>query len=1417
MVAKFLSCQPDTHNSFGSLRNGVLSFFDVPTPSWSPSSGGAGDGPVSITRHRRSWRLPACFSPSNEDREKKRVLHGPLRESTPTFSEESTQRDYSVCFSIANRHLYAGQDLAVVGGTALGLLAVVQMQIGHLVYAQGHGWGGRGETEDPAAQRASGSTTTATTAPYRTFSGNGMRHRSGGRAIPTTVSWMRDSDGVVVGDCTGCVHWLRVTCSPPKGKGTGLALYKLPRQRSRHSQEAGSHDETNRNSSLYHTTSSKKNHHYANNASSDESREVPSIVREWHDGELPGVFRINLLSRLVLPDPSPLYASDHFPCCQHILLSSPVSIYVLKADRGDGLSLLAQLPLLPQWNVLPPCYRAPFPAEWHHGSCSLYCHPLHPLIGIVSPVVPATTSAFGAPAAPHQPHYGALLQLFVYQESDQGGPTLQRVSFRIFPAAARRASLLHFSSSWKFSLELELVLSNCFAGELLVVRFTPRRPSSPVDLPVWAAPIKDSSGSGGSLTSPTEPSSHSSTQTLYEIDHIYSLLLPLSSLSVNVEYISYATVHLRKPRDRHAASGASSFPHHRSRKTHGTRESPAWLGPSVSAASFSRVAQRTILLSAREEATLLPLVHHATVTQEGQLARHLFSTQQWKAGVGGEKGFIRGLVPAIFEATPLHSPCGYHLDSSAHRSMQTLLKKGKGSFSSVIAICGLTNKMTCLPVEIEPRTHWASSDGVLVSLGATLHGASAPSLAALTRGPVCGCCGGEGEAHEGTGPHRVGFVVNAEDNVKALERLVRASQSPHRCRERCSVSQVITRPPSDGSGGEGGEMKAEDLTILFKYIAALERASVIRPIDDVPSIASFLLAEEKGTMPLAERSKLVLQLIGYDRSPSSFSHPVAGETPPQIEETEARRGEHLERKAAIAALHQDYVGAAEILLSGGTGGAAGVAPSVNSSPPPSTSAAPAPPPLHEAVGRYLSKPRDLVYVLVHSELETLNTFLSRLSPWLLACVLACGGSDVEGEVRMMEAARVTRPFRERLLYRHPSLGFWERLAMILLLEVPPVQRANANTSGESGLTSPPAPPTPSARLARLLRQLVAENAAGPSIASANIPFIAMHAGISAESAPLMQEIVDASPNFQLASCLYARVGVRVRSPPAWLTAASEEASGGGKDERGEARFSPMDAATASFSAAPMAVEALRRSRESRYERSRRQTRLNALLNSHGDHSGEISSVVDEDGNDIGVRWWLQWAEGYRSFLDTEHALLERTEFDISVKKLREAFLHAEAAGVGPRIHVEKPWKPRGGGEGRKSKSVSVDREACGESVSGAEVTHTPDWVSSPSDDSGIASTLTQASTTAFLQRLRAMVCNIQQSRGVFSERRCGVCGVNAIGCSVKEARDPAEAVLNMWVHCGGCGHGGHREHIQQWFAVHRQCPVEACSCSCNDL
>jgi uncharacterized protein with PIN domain len=65
--------------------------------------------------------------------------------------------------------------------------------------------------------------------------------------------------------------------------------------------------------------------------------------------------------------------------------------------------------------------------------------------------------------------------------------------------------------------------------------------------------------------------------------------------------------------------------------------------------------------------------------------------------------------------------------------------------------------------------------------------------------------------------------------------------------------------------------------------------------------------------------------------------------------------------------------------------------------------------------------------------------------------------------------------------------------------------------------------------------------------------------------------------------------------------------------------------------------------------------------------------------------------------------------------------------------------------------------------------------------------------------------------------RCSVCllplDVAVVG-SMRSAGVPGREFESWWSWCQSCGHGGHAQHLTEWFATHRICPVTDCPCCC---
>lgn len=58
---------------------------------------------------------------------------------------------------------------------------------------------------------------------------------------------------------------------------------------------------------------------------------------------------------------------------------------------------------------------------------------------------------------------------------------------------------------------------------------------------------------------------------------------------------------------------------------------------------------------------------------------------------------------------------------------------------------------------------------------------------------------------------------------------------------------------------------------------------------------------------------------------------------------------------------------------------------------------------------------------------------------------------------------------------------------------------------------------------------------------------------------------------------------------------------------------------------------------------------------------------------------------------------------------------------------------------------------------------------------------------------------------------CKECDTRALRCSICEL-----SVHSLGYYCVSCGHGGHSNHLKEWFQSSSHCPT-GCGCRCNDL
>lgn len=72
----------------------------------------------------------------------------------------------------------------------------------------------------------------------------------------------------------------------------------------------------------------------------------------------------------------------------------------------------------------------------------------------------------------------------------------------------------------------------------------------------------------------------------------------------------------------------------------------------------------------------------------------------------------------------------------------------------------------------------------------------------------------------------------------------------------------------------------------------------------------------------------------------------------------------------------------------------------------------------------------------------------------------------------------------------------------------------------------------------------------------------------------------------------------------------------------------------------------------------------------------------------------------------------------------------------------------------------------------------------------------------------AVSCPRCSSSGTVTNNICSKCHDYAFRCSICD-----NAVRGMFTVCALCGHGGHLDHIMQWFGQHTKCPT-GCGCTC---
>jgi len=64
----------------------------------------------------------------------------------------------------------------------------------------------------------------------------------------------------------------------------------------------------------------------------------------------------------------------------------------------------------------------------------------------------------------------------------------------------------------------------------------------------------------------------------------------------------------------------------------------------------------------------------------------------------------------------------------------------------------------------------------------------------------------------------------------------------------------------------------------------------------------------------------------------------------------------------------------------------------------------------------------------------------------------------------------------------------------------------------------------------------------------------------------------------------------------------------------------------------------------------------------------------------------------------------------------------------------------------------------------------------------------------------------------------GSLAIKSSEIKINNIRDKKLGVFKDWfTWCQTCRHGGHADHIDDWFKNHAECPVTSCKCKCMSL
>lgn len=163
-------------------------------------------------------------------------------------------------------------------------------------------------------------------------------------------------------------------------------------------------------------------------------------------------------------------------------------------------------------------------------------------------------------------------------------------------------------------------------------------------------------------------------------------------------------------------------------------------------------------------------------------------------------------------------------------------------------------------------------------------------------------------------------------------------------------------------------------------------------------------------------------------------------------------------------------------------------------------------------------------------------------------------------------------------------------------------------------------------------------------------------------------------------------------------------------------------------------------------------------------------------DDVSVTYWIQ---SYRELLDIWRLWEHRAHLDINLSQVHTSPKHTKS------IYLSCPYC---GKNASQVSPESAERNRTGANVYANKVSSCP----------------------SCLKPLpRCSLCMLHMGTTNAS------CFQNKTGYVGSSWQSKPFAKWFSW--CQSCRHGGHTEHLTQWFSTHAECPVAQCTCKCFDL